>query len=128
MKKADLAVKVLFEVTPEGKMTNQIEGMRSGIMAGLMTVVKAIADEDKVEMEDILNEMIKANRVAKANPLADLLFGHKPSQPKKESKPEEENGMAFEDFLDMILGGAEHDCDNCDKYDECESPNKTAKK
>ena len=101
----NMTAKVSFELTKEGKVTIEVNGNKSAVKAGLLSIVEKIADIEEVSMGDYIDEMKAvatfSNEMAKdlgiiPSEIFNNLFGGDDEEPE----------------------GCDGDCDNCDRHEE----------
>jgi hypothetical protein len=99
----DMEVKVLFEVTKEGKATIQVNGHKASVKAGVLTLIERMAELEGSSTAELLSEFQEINKMKQQNPIEDIL------------------AMIFgfdnEDMMDDD-GGCDGDCENCMNHEE----------
>mgnify|MGYP001270254326 CR=1 FL=1 len=98
----DMEVKVLFEVTKEGKATIQVNGHKASVKAGVLTLIERMAELEGTSTAELLSEFQEVNKMKEQNPIEDILamiFG-------------------FDDEDMDDDGGCDGDCENCMNHEE----------
>jgi len=98
----DMEVKVLFEVTKEGKATIQVNGHKASVKAGVLTLIERMAELEGSSTAELLSEFQEINKMKQQNPIEDILamiFG-----------------FGDDDMEDD--GGCDGDCENCMNHEE----------
>jgi hypothetical protein len=101
----NMTAKVSFELTKEGRVTIEVNGNKSAVKAGLLSIVERIADIEEVPMEDYIDEMRAAATFAK--------------------EIAKDPGIILSEILNNLFGGDDEepegcdgDCDNCDRHEK----------
>lgn len=98
----DMEVKVLFEVTKEGKATIQVNGHKASVKAGVLTLIERMSELEGTSTAELLSEFQEVNKMKEQNPIEDILamiFG-------------------FDDEDMDDDGGCDGDCENCMNHEE----------
>jgi len=76
----DMEVKVLFEVTKEGKTTIQVNGHKASVKAGVLTLIERLAELEERNILDLLSELteiakMKEEMLPELRAIFDEVFG-----------------------------------------------------